>query len=754
MNKYFVCDIQNYIEENSQYCVLLKERFINEEKYGHNLSAIKQGLACLGISDESTKAFEDRRSFIIWLGRRLTEYKGYELPMYIGHKKMGMPIPDGLVEKCPPKIVTLIEKGKRHEHLHKYNKELKEVSFTPEIFLCVHKSFMCARTESLLPNLLSDIERLTFTDVDNAFEKIPKVYFNYLSQGSLAKLIKKITAMLHELRNKMEQELKDIDLYSLRLKEQFSELYHEVEKGLNSIVKNEVERGVDINIITQKTSSLFSRLGRLFLGNIYHLKDYEKRRKEIRQFMQQEKDFRYKEEDTADAGKKIDDIYNEYMFFEKFGPLNKEEDRILSKTLTQEFEQLHRKKSSSVALLKTFETKGLLSVELDFNSIKDAYHLFMRDVIIPQYLCHALFEMVSCFPPGNDQPLRLVTDMANLKLLSLDGKNILKVREKNHDYSKSIMRFCEKYRKCITILVYDIRGSSYMGIKLHNAAKEQRIKYKFAKEMVDIVKKYGGFLLKDTGDGGLVWFAENSSSLYNYLYTESVTGRGVKLRSSIFSGAEFDLIPGCDAAKRAFLCARDMIQRAEEFIRANFMHYREWFAEVAERTLELDGITYALLPPEFKSLFRIGIGIASGLPNKDVVFSANSYGDPDLVGTIIADAHLYSMVHQPGRSMVIADLPTLINMIFNIENFEYLTTEKDFEQYINGVDELRQGPRGYAFTDHKISVVPKGIHYLGELHKSKAIVDAKISEIWLDEDYFYDQHKKKIKLLYEITPIS
>jgi len=752
MNKYLVRDLQNYIEENSQYCTLLKERFINEEKYRQNLTAIRQGLACLEISDESTKVFEDRKSFIIWLGRRLTEYKGYELPIYIGHKKMGMPIPDGLVEKCPPKIVALIEKGKRHEYLHKFNKELKEVSFTPEIFLIVHKSFMCTRTESLLPNLLSDIERLTFTSVENAFEKIPKAYFSYLSQGSLAKLIKKISAILRELRNKMEQELKDIDLYSLRLKEQFNELYHEVEKGLNDIIKNEVEKGVDINIITQKTSSLFSRLDRLFLGNIYHLKDYEKRREEIHQFMQQEKDFRYKaEEEVTDARKKIDDIYNEYMFLEKFGPLNKDEDKVFSKTLTQEFEQLHRKKSSSIALLSKFETRGLLSVELDFNGVKDAYHLFMKNIIIPQYLGQTLLEIVSCFPPGHDQPQRLVTDMANLKLLSLEGKNILNAREKNLDYSKNIMRFTEKFRKCITILVYDIRGSSYMGIKLHNAAKEQRIKYKFAKEMVDVVKKYGGFLLKDTGDGGLVWFAENSSSLYNHLYTESVTGRGIKLRSSIFSGAEFDLIPGGDAAKRAFLCARDMIQRAEEFIRANFMHYREWFAEVAERTLELDGITYALLPPEFKSLFRIGIGIASGVPNKDVVFSANSYGDPDLVGPIIADAHLYAMVHQPGRSMIIADLPSLINMIFNIENFEYSTAEKDFEQYIKDVDDLRQVHRGYTFTDHKISIVPKGIHYLGELHKSKAIVDAKVSEIWLDEDYFYDQHQKKIKLLYEIT---
>lgn len=37
-----------------------------------------------------------------------------------------------------------------------------------------------------------------------------------------------------------------------------------------------------------------------------------------------------------------------------------------------------------------------------------------------------------------------------------------------------------------------------------------------------------------------------------------------------------------------------------------------------------------LLPPEFKALFRLGIGIASGKPGKDVVFTPNSFGDPDL----------------------------------------------------------------------------------------------------------------------------
>jgi hypothetical protein len=193
-----------------------------------------------------------------------------------------------------------------------------------------------------------------------------------------------------------------------------------------------------------------------------------------------------------------------------------------------------------------------------------------------------------------------------------------------------------------------------------------------------------------------------------------------------------------------------MVEKAEEFIRANFMHYREWFAEVAERTLELDGVTYALLPPEFKSLFRIGVGIASGIPERDVVFSANSYGDPDLVGPILADAHLYAMKKQPDRSLIICDLPTLINLIINIENFDYPTDETDFQKYVKRIESMRKKNYGYTLTDHKISILPRGIHFLEELNKTKALVDLGPGHFTLDDNNIYDEHHKKVKFLYEV----
>jgi hypothetical protein len=751
MKKHAVVEILDYVEENSQYSVLLKERFINPEKYTRTLQAIKQGLAYLGIPDAYVRMFDGRSHFVIWLGRRLGVYESYELAAYIGHKKIAMPIPEGLVEKCPPQIIALLNRADEREYLHKFNKELKTVSFSPEIFMAIHASLMTARTEFLLPDLLSDVERISSTTIKEAIDKVPSVYLNYLTTPSMQKVTRKISSMVRELKGAMEQELKDIDMYSLRLKEQLKELYQEADLGLRDIIENDVEKGVDIGTITQKTSNLFSRLDRLFLGNIYHLKDYEHRWAEIQQVLRQEEEFRlYCEQRTHDRRVKVSELFHDLLFFKRFGDMTKEEEKVYTRLLAQELEHLHKQKHPSVALLSRFEKRGLLSLDIDFEAIRQAYDTFMHDSIVPHEVGRCLYDIVQCVPLPSDQPVRVAHDHANLVVLSLEGDSILTVPSKERVYPDAVRAYAETYRTCIAILMYDIRGSSYMGVKLQNAAKEQRIKYKFAKEMADIIKRYGGFLLKDTGDGGLIWFGENSESLYGHLYTESVTGRGIKLRSSIFSGADFELIPARDAAKRALLCARDLVQRAEEFIRANFMHYREWFADVAERTLELDGITYALLPPEFKSLFRIGVGVASGVPNKDVVFSANSYGDPDLVGPIIADAHLYSMERQPGRSVIICDSRSIINLILNNEYYEYQVVEEDFDKYVKIVQELKKTNHGYTFSDYGITIVPRGVHYLEELDKNKAVSQKDLSEIHLDGENLYDTKHKKIKLVYEV----
>jgi hypothetical protein len=755
MNGHKVSKVQDYIEEQSNYYNMVTQRFVSEQRYQENLEAIEQGIACLGIPKGTIKVFQNRDNLIIELGHKLGEYEGYELPLFIGHKKRGMPIPDALIEKCPPEIVALIEQASGRRQLNDYSKELHQASLAPDIFLSIHKSVIGVRVENLLPDMLSDVERLGLSNMRDAINKIPSIYLNYLSPTSLARLVRKVTMILRDVKSKLEEELKTIDLYSFRIKEQLEGLFLETNKGLREIIEKDITQDADTSVITQKVSNLFSRLDRMFLGNIYHLKDYQRKKQEIFDNLKQEEEFKhYAETRSLEITKPISEIFEEYVFMYKFGPLTKDENKNFIKTVTQEFEEIYRKKSRSVSMLRKFEKRGLISVELEFDRLFDAYNSFVKKTVIPDYVGQCFLNLVSCLPPAENEAPRLTTDLANLKTIFLRGENVMQLEEKVAEQPREIVDYVGRYRKCVTILVYDIRGSSYMGIKLNDAVKEQRIKHKFAKEMAQVVKRYGGFLLKDTGDGGLVWFSENSGSLYDYLYTESVTGKGTKLRYSICSGGEYDIIPATDAAKRAILCARDIVQRAEEFIKANFVHYREWFADVAERTLELDGITYALLPPEFKSLFRIGVGIASGVPDQDVIFAPNSYGDPDLVGPILADANLYSRERQPGRSVVICDLPTLTNLLINADSFEYPIEEKDFDKYGKLLKELRKTTHGYIFSDLKVSVMPKGVQLLAELNKNKAIVDARIDDIIIDErNNVYDLDNKRIKMLYEVLTL-
>ncbi len=752
MKKTTFVDITQYLEENSSYSQRLRERFITETEYQRKLALIEQAFALLDLPADALLPFRNRRHVILKLGESTDRYPGMELPLYIAHLKCGQPMPVGLGKNLPPALVNLLQKPRAGKTLHENARELSTHGLTPEIMLAVHKSLMNSRLENLLPGLLTDIDRMTLSRFRDVRDKIPAVYFEYLSEPSLFKIHKKISGHLREMALKYAEELKSIELYSLRLKEQLNNLYLETNQGLKEIVENEVAQGAEIDVVTKRVSNLFSRLERLFLGNIFHLKDYDARKKIIQEFFDEEEELKHSgEKRQIDRRKKINEIFEECLYQERFGPLTENEEKLFIRNLTMECEEFHRQKNRSLSALQKFERKTLLGMEIDFDALLAAYRVCSKEVVISAGVSEYLQELVFCLPPRPTDPVKVIHDLAHFRSLALTGDTILECRDRSSDPARAAAAYVESYRQCISVLVYDIRGSSYMGVKLHNALKEQRIKYKFAREMSLIARKYNGFLLKDTGDGGIIWFAENSGTLYDHLYAESVTGKGMNLRYSIFSGADFELIPTADAAKRAVLCARDMVAKAEEFVQANFMHYREWFAELTERTMEVDGITYALLPPEFRSLFRIGIGIASGLPDRDVVFAANSFGDPDLIGPIVSDAHLYSRERQPGRSVVICDSPTFTNLLLNIESFDYSAEEKDYEKYLLLIEQMKKMAHPYQLSDCHLIIAPRGRHLLEELNKDRALADGIPDDLYLDElNNLRNEEKKKIKIIFEI----
>lgn len=248
-------------------------------------------------------------------------------------------------------------------------------------------------------------------------------------------------------------------------------------------------------------------------------------------------------------------------------------------------------------------------------------------------------------------------------------------------------RIVRRHAKPVTVLAYDIRGSSFMSTKLRNAEKEREIKNKLGYLISQAIRARGGFPVKDTGDGGLAWFGENSADLLEKSFKEVSTGRGLKLRHSLSSGADLVMLPSHDAGRLALTCAAELLQLAEKFIQENFTNYRDWFREAQEREILHDGMSYAVLPPEFKALFRIGVGVASGEVGRDVSLALNAFGDIDLTGMLVNSACLYSTCRDPMHSRILADHATCFNLLLSAERFESEYHHQLFGVRASGVEE-------------------------------------------------------------------
>jgi len=226
------------------------------------------------------------------------------------------------------------------------------------------------------------------------------------------------------------------------------------------------------------------------------------------------------------------------------------------------------------------------------------------------------------------------------------------------------------YSKVVTTLVYDIRGSSFMSSKLNNAEKQKFIMKKFQNSINNVIKNNNGVPIKETGDGGIIIFTANSREMNRNLFKESISSKNIHIRHSIATGADIVLKETNFSSIESIKCSIKMVESAETFIKDNYANYREWFFNIQEKKVIHEGIEYALLPPEFKSLFRIGVGVASGIVNRDINLSINAFGDIDLYGTNVNEAKVYSGVKDPSSSVVIIDHTTLFNLILNSDYFD------------------------------------------------------------------------------------
>jgi class 3 adenylate cyclase len=367
-------------------------------------------------------------------------------------------------------------------------------------------------------------------------------------------------------------------------------------------------------------------------------------------------------------------------------------------------------------IMNQYRTTAFLKEKFDLDSISQAYRMTLEEVLLPLLTCFVMEELIEYYPKlsgiASAEEVRYLAEEAvgnNVPVIEKDIKSVV-VKEKMNPL------VIDQYRKLVSVLVYDIRGSTFMGTKLRDAKIESEIRNYFQEAMLAVVMKYGGVPIKDTGDGGIVLFAANNPDLTEHSTTELEAG---------------EVMP-------AVRCGMQMVQAAQSFVQDNIKKYKEWFREAEERSIDFEGATFATLPPSYQSIFQIGVGIASGAYPREVYLDRNAYDEYDLTGMLVREANFYSKVKARSKSTVICDDASVYNMLLNVNKFSFISDRGlridpmliDLEQGLEYWINQKYTRRGFMLDLHKIFVTQMGqeITHPGNIKIMLGFMDIAIEE--------------------------
>ena len=653
--------------------------------------------------------------------------------------------------------------GDLEQFYHRYG-------FTTDAFKEMHETLMesfRAREEEHLLKLLESSEITDYADLRN----FPFKDFLYPSEKALNRFAKMVSSKAASKEKILKQQDRELDMLSRKVREETQKILEKTMKELQNILDinargdlSKAIEGSQIAIIDLLKRIKFHM--RIFKDYLEKMEEMGKRIEENRglQSMNPEKLMEFL---PPHPEWEIEKVVREYWRAEKyFDVIEPKVLKIVQKNLTREAKR-------DPDIFEPLLDESRKGIYVDPDMAVGNYHLIMRSILEPIYIYKILGDIVYIWPPKVDprNPKSYVdaTDAIHLTGIELlpngkfyrfsrKGKVAPSVNVSLLERQKEIGGILTRnFASLVTVLVYDVRGSTFMSHKLHDAEKQRSILNKFHYVVFDTARKGGGFLLKETGDGGIIWYGGNSQELFREIYKTFWSEKEYRIRFSTAVEEEFNLLKDPSSGLKAVGSAVRIVNAAEEFVKTNYMHYREWFGELAEKEVLHEGITYALLPPEFKTLFRLGIGIASGRPGKDVVFTPNSFGDPDLTGLLVNEATVFSTGRSPERSVILIDHPTLMNIILNSERFsltgkygERLEDEEVIDKLLS-ILRMRGGEKTYFMEGYRIKRA--GIYFMDEEDKSKQLF-LEIAEIEFDikEDGDFVSDRGRIKLIYQVIP--
>jgi class 3 adenylate cyclase len=438
----------------------------------------------------------------------------------------------------------------------------------------------------------------------------------------------------------------------------------------------------------------------------------------------------------------------------------------LPRTIKEELALLRSTSSPSYEPLSKLETKHLWKKEYDVAEVLSRWRNLCSDVLEPLVVEKCLEESTRLYPPvirertlskPHLEEARFVGEEIYFKnrLYVLEEREIGAERKEERETEGLRELIVDNFREVVSVLIYDIRGSTFMGNRLNDAGKESDIRGNFNRHMLKVARSHGAFPVKDTGDGGILFFSANSAQLAS--------------KFSQVEGAEkfgdYRLVASAESARKALECAKDMIQAAFTFVEENLEKYQDWFADVRKESLRYAGTTYAQLPPEYKRIFKVGVGVASGKPGIDMHFGLNAFGSPDITGGLVREANFYSQARSTERSIILCDSTTLLSFLLSADEFEpegpqpvrthSLEKESSRDLLLDTMmnyANLKRRRRGYEFGRLGMYIERVGSQMLtgGEIESSFSLSHSGVEITKTGE--FLDERERKVKVLYQVIP--
>ncbi len=541
---------------------------------------------------------------------------------------------------------------------------------------------------------------------------------------------KALTVVIEALQMRGRKLMGDISEKKRSINEKMQDIRKKISDTTNIMSDGLIDLAEDFST-EEAIENMVKRLHRTVIGNAYDLKILKWEYKEcIEKENNLNEIMRYRPADVTGVVTK--GPWDPYILqvLHRTASFDEDQLQIVIKDAVNEI----KNDPSAQQVMNQCRVPALLKERYEGRQVMERYNRIVDNVVSPMVKCIMLEELVDYYPKLSDiattEGVRFLGEEAMSGRVSMLEKDVNIIASDAANANADTTR----YRSMVSVLVYDIRGSSFMGAKLKNAEKESAIRNLFQESMLYVAEKYGGIPIKDTGDGGMIFFAKNHYDIK----------------------AQKTLHPDSGSMLPVLRCAIEMAQEAKLFVQRNFHRYQDWFREPEAREIVFEGATYAELPPIYQSIFQVGIGISSGHYPREVYLEKNAFGELDLTGMLVREAHLYSAVKAKGKSTVICDDATVYNVLLNVDRFSFLSdgglridpVQLNIQQGLEYWIKQRLTRKGFILDLHKIFVEKFG-RETADMEKMKIVLDD--GDIVIGENSDIQLAKmERTKLLFEI----